>query len=303
VGQCSALLDPLVDALRQQVLAGTKLHADDTPVPVLCPGRGTTKQGRLWTYVRDDRASGSAAPPAVWFAYSPDRKGKHPAAHLQAYRGTLQADGYVGFNGLYDRKHEPLIEAACWAHARRKFFDVHHATQSPLAQDALQRIGELYGIEDDVRGQPPALRAQARQARAGPKLEAFHRWCLATLKQISRKSELAGAIHYTLSRWSAFTRYRNDGALEIDNNIAERSLRAVALGHKNYLFAGSDAGGERAAAIYSLLGSAKLNGLDPQAYLRQVLTIIADHPINRIKELLPWNLATELAPLEQKIAA
>jgi len=303
VGQSAALLRPLVDALADQVLAGAKLHADDTPVPVLCPGRGTTKQGRLWTYVRDDRPSGSSVAPAVWFAYSPDRKAVHPKRHLEPFRGTLQADGYAGFNGLYDRPDHPLIEAACWAHARRKFYDVHQATQSPLALEALQRIGELYAIEEEVRGQPPDVRAHARQARAGPKLDAFHRWCLATLKSISKKSELAGAIHYTLSRWAAFTRFRDNGAIEIDNNAAERALRAVALGRKNYLFAGSDAGGERAAAIYSLVGSAKLNGLDPEAYLRHVLTLIADHPINRMSELLPWNVAATISPAEQKIAA
>jgi transposase len=233
VGQATGLLQPLVSALKTHVLAGTKLHADDTPVPVLCPGRGTTKQGRLWTYVRDDRASADTTPPAVWFAYSPDRKARHPIQHLNSFTGTLQADGYAGFNGLYERQDRPLIEAACWAHARRKLFDVHQATQSPLAHEALQKIGELYGIEDSIHGQSAQLRQQQRQARAGPLLQAFHRGCLATLEQISKKSELAGAIHYVLSRWQAFTRYRDDGLLEIDNNIAERSLRAVALG-RNY---------------------------------------------------------------------
>ncbi len=303
VGQASALLRPLLDALSEHVRAGSKLHADDTPVPVLCPGRGTTKQGRLWTYVRDDRPAGSQSPPAVWFAYSPDRKAAHPNKHLTDFRGTLQADGYAGFNGLYDRKEHPLIEAACWAHARRKFYDLHQATASPLALQALTQIGTWYDIEQEIRGQRPELREQIRQARAGPALDAFHRWCLATLKQIARKSELSGAIRYTVSRWVALTRYRDDGAIEIDNNAAERALRAVALGRKNYLFAGSDAGGERAAAIYSLVGTAKLNGLDPEAYLRQVLTHIADHPINRVDELLPWNVAAALMPLEQLIAA
>ena len=303
VGQSCALLRPLINALSTQVLAGSKLHADDTLVPVLCPGRGTTKQGRLWTYVRDDRASADKAPPAVWFAYSPDRRAKHPEQHLNKFSGTLQADGYAGFNGLYARKDSPLIEAACWAHARRKFFEVHQATKSPLAHAALQRIGELYGIEASIRGHSPEVRQQQRLARAGPLLDAFHCWCLATLTQISKKSELAGAIRYMLSRWRAFTRYRDDGHLEIDNNIAERALRAVALGRKNYLFAGSDAGGERAAAIYSLLGTAKLNGLNPQAYLTHVLTHIADHPINRVDELLPWNVAEAIAPIEQQLAA
>jgi transposase len=303
VGQSCTLLRPLVNALQSHVLAGSKLHADDTPVPVLCPGRGTTKQGRLWTYVRDDRSSADTTAPAVWFAYSPDRKARHPIQHLQSFTGTLQADGYAGFNGLYERQDRPLIEAACWAHARRKFFDVHQATQSPLAQEALQKIGELYGIEDSIRGKPPDQRHHERRTRAGPILEQLHRWCLTTLEQISKKSELAGAIHYVLSRWRAFTRYRDDGQLEIDNNIAERSLRAVALGRKNYLFAGADSGGERAAAIYSLLGTAKLNGLNPQAYLTHVLTRIADHPVNRIDELLPWNVATAITPEEQQLAA
>lgn len=303
VGQSSALLAPLVSAIRCHVLAADKVHADDTPVPVLCPGRGTTKQGRLWTYVRDDRPAASALPPAVWFAYSPDRKGEHPLQHLTDFHGTLQADGYAGFNGLYDRKDSPLIEAACWAHARRKFFDVHHATSSPLALEALQKIAELYDIEAEIRGRPPDLRQQARQSRAGPLLEEFYRWAHATLQQISRKSELAGAIRYALSRWAALTRYRDDGAIEIDNNAAERALRAVALGRKNYLFAGSDAGGERAAAIYSLVGSAKLNGLDPQAYLRYVLDRITEHPITRIAELLPWHVAEHLADPALRAAA
>jgi transposase len=303
VGQSSALLAPLVNTIRCHVLAADKVHADDTPVPVLCPGRGTTKQGRLWTYVRDDRPAASALPPAVWFAYSPDRKGEHPQQHLTDFHGTLQADGYAGFNGLYDRKDSPLIEAACWAHARRKFFDVHHATDSPLALEALQKIAELYRIEADIRGQPPELRQATRQSRAGPLLEEFYRWAQATLQQISKKSELAGAIRYALSRWAALTRYRDDGAIEIDNNAAERALRAVALGRKNYLFAGSDAGGERAAAIYSLVGSAKLNGLDPQAYLRHVLERIAEHPINRINELLPWQVAERLADPALRAAA
>lgn len=291
VGQSSALLAPLVAALADHVLSGAKLHADDTPVPVLCPGRGTTKQGRLWTYVRDDRPAGSTSPPAVWFAYSPNRKSEHPRQHLKNFHGTLQADGYAGFNGLYDRQEQPLIEAACWAHARRKFFDVHQATNSPLARAALQQIGALYRLEQEIRGRPGDVRQSVRQARAGPLLEALHRWLHATLQQISRKSELSGAIRYSLSRWTALTRYRDDGAIEIDNNSAERALRTVALGRKNWLFAGSDAGGERAAAIYSLLGTAKLNGLDPERYLRHVLECIADHPINRVDELLPWHVA------------
>lgn len=292
VGSASALLQPLVSAIGHYVLCADKVHADDTPVPVLCPGRGTTRQGRLWTYVRDDRPAGSPAPAAVWFAYSEDRKGAHPRRHLRDFRGILQADGYAGFDRLYndaDPNH-PIQEAACWAHVRRKFYDIHLATQSPVAAEALARIGALYGIEEQIRGQPAEVRQQIRQARAGPLIAEIYRWFKATLTQLSTKSELSGAIRYALSRWAALTRYRDDGRIEIDNNAAERSLRAVALGRKNYLFAGSNAGGERAAAIYTLLGTAKLNGIEPQAYLRHVLTRIADHPINRIDELLPWNL-------------
>jgi transposase len=292
VGASSALLSPLVERLAQYVMGASKLHADDTPVPVLCPGRGTTKTGRLWTYVRDDRGAASMEPPAVVFYYSPDRKGERPRQHLAPFRGTLQADGYAGFDRLYG---ERIQEAACWAHARRKFHDLHLATNSPLAREALEKIGELYGIEEAIRGRYAEERRAERQARAGPLLAALERWMHASLAQVSKKSELAGAIRYALSRWRALTRYRDDGTLEIDNNAAERALRAVALGRKNYLFAGSDAGGERAAVIYSLIGTAKLHGIDPEAYLREVLTRIADHPINQLEDLLPWNL--ELPPV------
>jgi len=294
VGAASALMEPLVDALGHYVLAAQKLHADDTPVPVLAPGTGKTKTGRLWTYVRDDQASGSTAPPAVYFRYSPDRKGEHPRAHLRDYRGILQADGYAGFNGLYDRADHPLIEAACWAHWRRKFFDIQQASDSPFALEALQRIGALYEIEAQIRGQAPEERRRVREARSAPLLADWHRWLLATVRQLSKKSELAGAIHYGLTRWDAFTQYCRDGRIEMDNNAAERALRAVALGRKNFLFAGADCGGERAAAIYGLIGTCKLNDIDPEAYLRCVLERIADYPINRIEELLPWHLADAL---------
>jgi transposase len=288
---CFDLFTPLLEALARYVIGAHKLHADDTPVPVLEPGRGKTKTGRLWTYVRDDRPAGSTEAPAVWFRYSPDRRGQRPQEHLKRFTGVLQADAYAGFGHLYG---ERIQEAACWAHARRAFYELHEANQSPVAAEALARIGALYAIEAEIRGRPPDERAQIRQARAGPLLESLREWLRQTLARVSKKSELAKAVSYILSRWKAFTRYRDDGRIEIDNNAAERSLRAVVLGRKNYLFYGSDAGGDRAAAMYSLIGTAKLNGLDPEAYLRCVLERIADHPINRIDELLPWNVAAAL---------
>ncbi|MCP1489913.1 hypothetical protein J3D48_006323 [Pseudomonas fluorescens] len=207
----------------------------------------------------------------------------------------MQADGYAGFAQLYATG--TIEEAACWAHARRKFYDVYKDQASPLAAEALQRIAALYAIESEIRGQPPDRRKAARQSRASPLLEHLHTWLNQTLTLLSKKSALGGAIFYALNRWQALTLYCNDGRIEIDNNTAERALRAVALGRKNFLFVGSDAGGERAAAIYSLVGSAKLNDLNPQAYLTHVLERIADHPINRVDELLPWNVSLTLTEL------
>jgi transposase len=278
----------LVEALRREVFGSDVLHGDDTPVPVLEPGLGKTKTGRLWAYVRDGRPHGDERLPAAVYFYSPDRKGEHPQAHLEGFRGVLHADGYAGFNSIFENGQ--VIEAACWAHVRRKFFD-EHEKGSPLAMQALERIGALYAIEAGIKGKPPDERQQLRQEHTRPILNELKAWLEARLVKLSGKSDLAKAMRYTLTRWDALTRFLHDGRVEIDNNAAERSIRAIALGRKNYLFAGSDAGGERAAAIYSLIETAKLNGMDPEAYLRDVLSRIADHKINRIADLLPWNWA------------
>lgn len=265
VGKMAALLRPLVGAVERHVLIAERLHADDTPVPVLAPGSGKAKTGRLWVYLRDERPFGGTAPPAVFYRYSPDRKGEHPRRHLAGFTGFLQADG----------KPAAVTEVACWAHVRRKIHGVHFATASPLAAEALERIGALFGIEREITGQPPDERRRFRQDKARPLLD-----------------DLAAAIRYARSRWVALSRYLDDGRLDMTNNAAERAIRPLALGRKNWMFAGSDAGGDRAAAIYSLVETAKLNGLDPEAYLRDVIGRIADHPINRINDLLPWTIAT-----------
>jgi transposase len=300
VGASDRLLRPLVKHVAEHVLRANKLHADDTPVKVLAPGTGKTKTGRLWGYVRDDRRSANATPPAVWFCYSADRKGIRPEQHLAGFKGVLQADGYGGFDPLYRRGD--VAEAACWAHARRKFFLLYQLQASPIAKEALDRIGELYGIEREIAGLPAEARRQVRKARAGPKLEAFHQWLLTTLNRVSQASALAGAIRYSLKRWRALTRFVDNGIIDLDNNPVERELRAVAMGRKNFMFFGSDAGGERAATMYSLIGTCKLNGIDPEAYLRYVLAHINDHKINRLQELLPWNVAPLLANQAKKAA-
>jgi transposase len=292
VGSASELLAPLVDEIRKHVMAASKIHADDTPVPVLAPGNGKTSTGRLWTYVRDDRPAGYATPPAVWFTYSEDRKGEHPRRHLKDFKGALQADAYAGFHHLHG--DGTIYEVSCWAHARRKFHDIHVVHTSPTTTEAIARIGALYGIEEQIRGKPVDVRRSVRQDRAKPLLDDLHRWMEKTLASLSTKSETAGAIRYALSRWRALTRYVDDGMLEIDNNAAERSLRSVVMGGKNYLFLGSNSGGERAASLYSLIATAKLNGIDPAFYLRTVLARIPEHSINRIEELLPWNIAASL---------
>jgi transposase len=300
IGGMARLVTPLAELIGRHVVAATKVHADDTPVPVLDPGRGKTKTGRLWVYVRDDRPVASNEPPAAWYRYTPTREGAHPRAHLRGFRGALQADGFSGFDGLY--VDGQVREAACWAHVRRKFYDLHVATKSALANEALTRIQALYAIEDAIRGRPPDERRAMRETRAAPLLDALQRWLEATLATLSAKSELAGAIKYALKRWRALTRYRDDGSIEIDNNAAERALRGPVLSRKNFLFAGADSGGERAAVLYTLLESAKLNGVDPEAYLRHVLERIAGYPSNRLAELLPWRYAAQLSGHERLAA-
>lgn len=300
VGQMARLVRPLVEAVARHVMAGARVHADDTVVPVLEPGLGRTRKGRLWTYVRDDRPFAGPSPPAVLYRYSPDRKGEHPRAHLKEFRGILQADGYAGFAGLYDGK---VVEAACVAHARRKFWDAHERTKAPLAHEALQRIAALYRIEETIRGRPPDQRLRVRQENTAPLVADLRTWMEASLRRLPGRSDTAEAIRYTLARWEAMTLVLRDGRACLDNSAAERAIRPITLGRRNWTFAGSDAGGERAAAIYSLIESAKINGLDPEDYLRRVIERIADHPVNRIAELLPWNIPDIRARLDQRRAA
>jgi transposase len=287
VGATAAALQPLIDALAAEIIASDTLHVDDTPMPVLAPGAGKTKTGRLWTYVRDERPFGGERPPAALFFYSPDRKGEHPRAHLKDFRGVIHADGYAGFKELF--AGGDIVEAGCWAHVRRKFFDVHAAIGSPVAKEALDRIGQLYGVEETIKGLPPDHRRRERQQRSQPIATALVAWADETVSKLSRKSELAAAFRYMRARWPALVRCFDDGRLALDNNPAERALRGVAIGRKNYLFAGSDAGGRRAAAMYSLIETAKLNAINPQPYLADVLSRIADHPARQIAQLLPWN--------------
>ena len=300
VGQAAWLLDPVAAMIRRHVFAAEKIHGDDTTVPVLAPGLGRTRTGRLWVYVRDDRPFAGGAPAAAAYFCSPDRGGEHPAAHLASFTGLLQADGYAGFEALYDparTKPGPIIEVACWAHCRRKFFDVWETTKSPVAREALDRIAAIYAIEARAQFAPAAERV-AHRAETAPLLAAFFAWAEATVTKLSAKSALAEAFRYAIKRRAALSRFVTDGRLEADNNIAENAMRAIAVGRKNYLFAGSDAGGERAAAIYTIVQTAKLNSVNPEAYLKDVLTRIADgHPINRIAELMPW--CTTTAPPAQ----
>jgi len=294
VGKAAWLVRPLVERIGAHVMAGDVIHADDTPVPVLAPGSGKTRTGRLWVYLRDERPHAGTMPPAVLYRYTPDRKGERCRTHLSTFAGHLHADGYAGFGELYEsRGGIPAVvaEVACWAHVRRKFFDVHKANASPI-REALDRIGALFAIERQIAGKPPDERRRIRRSEARPKLEALSSWLDAQLQLIPGRSDLAAAIRYTRSRWDALNRYVDDGRLEISNNAAENAIRPIAVGRKNWLFAGSDAGGERAAMFYTLIGTAKLNRCEPEAYLRDALSRIGEHPINRLDELLPWNWAT-----------
>jgi len=279
---------PLVDAIRSHVFAAERIHADDTTVPVLAKGK--TRTGRLWTYVRDDRPFAGTAAAAAFF-YSPDRGGVHPDAHLATYAGLMQADAYAGFNRLYEagRKPGPVTAAMCWAHARRKFFDVARLNKAPIAIEAVARIDVLFEIERDINGKPPPERQRVRAEHSRPLVAELKLWLQAQRAKLSAHSETAKAIAYSLNRWSGLVRFLDDGRLCMTNNAAERALRCVAVGRHNWTFAGSDEGGRRAAAVYTLVETAKLSGVDPRAWLADVLARLPDHPARRIAELLPWN--------------
>jgi transposase len=289
VGAAAATLMPLVEAICAHVFAAERIHADETTVPVLAKGK--TRTGRLWTYVRDDRPFGGPDPPAAAFFYSRDRGGEHPEQHLASYAGLMQADAYAGFNRLYEanRKPGPIIEAACWAHARRKFFDLARINKAPIALEAVERIDEQFAIEREINGMLPQQRVRVRHERSRPLVLALETWLREQRARVSKNSETGKAIDYSLKRWAALTRFLDDGRLCMSNNAAERELRAVAIGRKNWTFAGSDEGGRRAAAVYTLIATAKLNHIDPQAWLADVLARLPDHPAKRIHQLMPWN--------------
>ena len=297
VGACTANLAPLVALIRLHVLGAARLHGDDTTVPVLAKGKTVT--GRVWTYVRDDRPFAGPAPPAAVFSYSRNRDGEHPKQHLASYAGILQADAYGGFNGLYDPKRSPapITEAACWSHGRRKFFvladlaklALGREQQAPLAVAAVRRIDAIFAIEGEINQLPAEQRLAVRATRIAPLVAELESWMRSERARLSRHADVAKAMDYMLKRWAAFTRFLSDGRICLTNNAAERALRGIAIGRKNWLFAGSDRGGERAAAMYTLIATAKLNNVDPQAWLADVLHRIADHPARRLYELLPWN--------------
>lgn len=303
VGAAAFALMPLYRLIEAHVLAAERVHGDDTTVPVMAKGK--TDTARLWVYVRDDRPFAGADPPAALFHYSRDRRGEHPRTHLTSWSGILQADAYGGYGELYreGRDPGPVLEAGCFAHARRKFFelaDVEGAARKksrgertgmiyPIALEAVQRLDALFDIERVINGKTPAERLAVRQELSAPLMAELHEWLKAQLAQLSRNHDLAKAINYMLRRWDAFTRFLDDGRVCITNNAAERALRCVPLGRKAWLFCGSDRGGQRAAVLYTLIQTARLNDVDPQAWLADILARIADHPVSRIEELLPWN--------------
>ena len=313
VGACCAVLTPLLRRVEAHVFAAERLHGDDTTVPVLAKGK--TDIGRCWVYVRDDRPFGGPDPPAAMFYYSRDRRGEHPQTHLAGYAGILQADAFSGYNKLYepDRQPGPILEAGCWSHARRPFFVMADLAEnarrkaqgkttaviSPLALDAVRRINALFDIERTINGESAERRRAVRQELSAPLVADLESWLREHRPKLSRGNDLAKAMDYLLKRWPAFTRFLDDGRICLSNNAAERALRGIALGRKSWLFAGSDRGGQRAAAMYSLIVTAKMNDVDPQAWLANVLARIAEHSAQRLDELLPWNWRPRSAPQSQ----
>jgi transposase len=289
VGAIAAALRPLTEAIETHVRAAQRLHADDTPVPVLA--RGKTRTGRLWTVVRDDRPFGGPDPPAAAYFYSPDRRGEHAESFLGNFAGILQADAFSGFGRLYEagRMPRPMVEAACWSHGRRKFFELADLKKAPLAIEAVKRIDAVFAIEREINGLAAEARAAVRADRSRPLVTGFETWLRDQRRKLSPKSDMAKAIDYMLKRWPSFTRFLDDGRICLSNNAAERALRGVAVGRRNWTFAGSDAGGRRAAAMYTLIETCKLNDVDPRAWLADVLARLPGHPASRIHELLPWN--------------
>ena len=299
VGACAAVLLPLADLIRAHAFNGDRIHGDETPVPLLAKGK--TIKARLWTYVRDDKPFGGQGPPAAVYFFSRDRKGEHPERHLAHYGGILQADAYAGFNALYqnDRAPCPIVEALCWSHARRNFFvlaDIASkarrkgpAAISPLAFEAVKKIDAIFAAEREINGLGSEQRHAFRRENIAPLVKNLEDWMRAERARLSRHADVAKAMDYMLKRWEAFTRFLDDGRICISNNAAERALRGIALGRKSWLFAGSERGGERAAIMYTLIQTAKLNSVDPQAWLADILARIADHPINDLAALLPWN--------------
>jgi transposase len=291
VGRACWWLEPLWRLVRRHVMSSTRIFADDTRLPVLDPGRGRTKTGCLWGYAIDDRPWGGHTPPAVVYLYAEDRKGEHPAAHLAEFTGILQVDGYSGFKGLLAGRPPDQIKLAfCWAHCRRGFYELYRSTGSPLAEEALRRIGELYAVEAKIRGRPAEERRTVRQERSRPLVDALHAWLTAQLGRVSGRSTLAEAIRYALRHWTGLVLFLEDGRLELDTNVIERAIRPVALGRKNSLFAGSDDGARHWAIVASLVATAKLNGVEPLAWLTDVLErmVSGRTKAHELERLLPW---------------